>query len=45
MEMRSYGVLIGTTQGMRELSLCSDAVLTLDDLSQDLPVLNDIFAI
>jgi uncharacterized protein with von Willebrand factor type A (vWA) domain len=45
MEMRSYGVLIGTTQGMRELSLCSDAVLTLDDLSQDLPILNDIFAI
>ena len=45
MEMRSYGVLIGTTQGMQELSLCSDAVLTLDDLSQDRMILNDIFAI
>ena len=45
MEMRSYGVLIGTTQGMQELAACADAVLTLDDLSQDLPILTDIFAI
>lgn len=45
MEMRSYGVLIGTTQGLQELSLCIDAVLTLEDLSQDLPILHDIFAI
>jgi uncharacterized protein with von Willebrand factor type A (vWA) domain len=45
MEMRSYGVLIGTTQGMQELAACADAVLALDDLSQDLPILTDIFAI
>jgi hypothetical protein len=43
-DVAECGVLIGTTQGMQELAACADAVLTLDDLSQDLPVLTDIFA-
>jgi uncharacterized protein with von Willebrand factor type A (vWA) domain len=45
MEMRSFGVLIGTRQGEGELASCTDAVLTLDNLAEDLPILQTIFAI
>ena len=44
-KMRCYGVLIGTDQGVKALGRISDAVMTLDDLRQDLDVLEIIFAI
>jgi hypothetical protein len=43
--MRCYGILIGTDQGVKALGRISDAVMTLDDLRQDLDVLETIFAI
>src|SRR5215813_3740384 len=43
--MRSYGVLIGEARGLEVLGRISDAVMTLDDLKQDLDVLETIFAI
>jgi uncharacterized protein with von Willebrand factor type A (vWA) domain len=44
-KMRCYGVLIGTDQRVKTLGRISDAVMTLDDLRQDLDVLETIFAI
>jgi uncharacterized protein with von Willebrand factor type A (vWA) domain len=44
-KMRCYGILIGTEQGATTLGRISDAVMTLDDLKQDLDVLETIFAI
>jgi hypothetical protein len=44
-KMRCYGILIGTEQGASTLARISDAVMTLDDLKQDLDVLDTIFAI
>ena len=43
--MRAYGVLIGTNQGAGELAGVTDALLTLHNLQEDLPVLQTIFAI
>lgn len=43
--MRCYGVLIGADQGIEALARISDAVMTLEDLRQDLDVLETIFAI
>ncbi|MCI0392139.1 MAG: hypothetical protein MOB07_25695 [Acidobacteria bacterium] len=42
---RCYGILIGTDHGTEALSRISDAVMTLDDLKQDLDVLESIYAI
>jgi uncharacterized protein with von Willebrand factor type A (vWA) domain len=44
-KMRCYGILIGTEQGASTLGRISDAVMTLDDLKQDLDALETIFAI
>jgi len=44
-KMRCYGVLIGMEYGAEALDRISDAVMTLDDLKQDLDVLETIFAI
>jgi hypothetical protein len=43
--MSCYAVLIGTNQGAELLGRISDAVLTLDDLKQDLDVLQKVFSI
>jgi uncharacterized protein with von Willebrand factor type A (vWA) domain len=43
--MRCYAVLIGTNQGADLLGRISDAVMTLDDLKQDLDVLQKLFSI
>jgi uncharacterized protein with von Willebrand factor type A (vWA) domain len=43
--MRCYAVLIGTNQGAELLGRTSDAVMTLDDLKQDLDVLQKVFSI
>jgi uncharacterized protein with von Willebrand factor type A (vWA) domain len=43
--MRCYAVLIGTNQGADLLGRISDAVMTLDDLKQDLDVLQKVFSI
>jgi hypothetical protein len=44
-KMRCYSVLIGTDQGVKAFGPISDALMTLDDLRQDLDVLETIFAI
>jgi uncharacterized protein with von Willebrand factor type A (vWA) domain len=44
-KMRCYSILIGTEQGASTLGRISDAVMTLEDLRQDLDVLETIFAI
>jgi uncharacterized protein with von Willebrand factor type A (vWA) domain len=44
-KMRCYGILIGTDHGAEALGHISDAVMTLDDLKQDLDILETIFAI
>lgn len=41
--MRAYGVLIGTRQGAGVLASLTDAMLTLDSLQDDLPILETIF--
>ena len=43
--MRAYGILLGTREGMHALASIADAVLTIDNLSDDMPVLQTIFAI
>lgn len=43
--MRTYAVLIGTDQGAEVLATLSDALLTLDNLTADIPVLETIFAV
>ncbi len=45
-EMRAFGVLIGTDTGAAGvLSRITDALLTLDNLREDLPVLETLFAV
>ncbi len=44
-ETHVYGVLIGTDQGAAELASISDAMLTLEQLENDLPTLQQIFSI
>ena len=44
-KMRCYGVLIGTDHGTEALGRISDAVMTLDNLKQDIDVLETIFSI
>jgi uncharacterized protein with von Willebrand factor type A (vWA) domain len=44
-KMRCYSILIGMDHGAKALGRISDAVMTLDDLKQDLDVLETIFAI
>ena len=43
--MRAYGILLGTRVGMHALAQVADAVLTIDNLSDDMPILQTIFAI
>ena len=43
--MRAYGILLGTREGMHALAQVADAVLTIDNLNDDMPVLQSIFAI
>jgi hypothetical protein len=43
--MRCFAVLIGTREGAGLLTGLSDALLTLDDLADDGPALQIIFAI
>ena len=43
--MRAYGILLGTREGMYALAQVADAVLTIDNLSDDMPILQTIFAI
>lgn len=43
--MRAYAVLIGTDDGAGVLASISDALLTLDNLADDMPVLETIFAV
>ena len=43
--MRCFAVLIGTREGAGLLAGISDALLTLDDLADDGPALQTIFAI
>ena len=43
--MRAYGILLGTREGMHALASITDAVLTIDNLSDDMPILQTIFAI
>jgi hypothetical protein len=43
--MRAYGILLGTREGMHILAAITDAVLTIDNLNDDMPVLQSIFAI
>jgi uncharacterized protein with von Willebrand factor type A (vWA) domain len=43
--MRAYGILLGTREGMQALASITDAVLTIDNLQDDMPVLQTIFAI
>src|SRR5262245_11304407 len=44
-KMRCYGGLIGTDHGADALGRISDAVMTLDNLKQDIDVLETIFSI
>jgi uncharacterized protein with von Willebrand factor type A (vWA) domain len=44
-DMRAYGILLGTREGMHVLASITDAVLTIDNLQDDMPVLQTIFAI
>ena len=43
--MRAYGVLIGTREGAAVLAQITDAMLTLDNLQDDVPVLETIFSV
>jgi len=43
--MRCYGILIGADRGLDALGRISDAVMTLDDLKQDLDVRETIYVI
>lgn len=43
--MRAYGILLGTHEGMHALAAIADAVLTIDNLQDDMPILQTIFAI
>src|SRR6266508_3107965 len=43
--MRAYGILLGTREGMHALAAIADAVLTIDNLQDDMPILQTIFAI
>jgi len=43
--MRAYGILLGTREGMHALAGVTDAVLTIDNLQDDMPILQAIFAI
>ncbi len=43
--MRAYGILLGTRAGMHALASITDAVLTIDNLQDDMPILQTIFAI
>jgi uncharacterized protein with von Willebrand factor type A (vWA) domain len=43
--MRAYGILLGTREGMHALASITDAVLTIDNLNEDMPILQTIFAI
>lgn len=43
--MRAYSILIGSDEGEETLQAFSDAVFCLDDLTDDLPALETIFAI
>ncbi len=43
--MRAYGILLGTREGMHALAQVTDAVLTIDNLQDDMPILQTIFAI
>ena len=43
--MRAYSILIGSAEGEETLREFSDAVFCLDDLADDLPALETIFAI
>lgn len=44
-EMRAFGILIGTSQGAGTLASITDAMLPLEMLKNDMPVLEQIFAI
>ena len=44
-EMRAYAVLIGTTEGADVLASMTDALLTLDNLGEDMDVLQTMFAV
>ncbi|HKC89454.1 MAG TPA: hypothetical protein VKG02_25955 [Blastocatellia bacterium] len=43
--MRCYSILIGMDHGAEALGRISDAVMTLDNLKQDIDVLETIFSI
>jgi hypothetical protein len=43
--MRAYGILLGTREGLHVLAAIADAVLTIDNLQDDMPILQAIFAI
>ena len=43
--MRVYGILLGTREGMHALAQVADALLTIDNLQDDMPILQTIFAI
>jgi len=43
--MRAYGILLGTREGMHALASIAAAGLTIDNLNDDMPVLQAIFAI
>ncbi|MFV9505461.1 MAG: hypothetical protein AB4911_12975 [Oscillochloridaceae bacterium umkhey_bin13] len=43
--MRAYSVLIGTNEGAHVLAQISDALLTLATLTDDMPILETIFAV
>src|SRR6266498_2342060 len=43
--MRAYGILLGTREGMHALASIADAVLTIDNLQDDMPILQTILAI
>src|SRR6266498_843958 len=42
--MRAYGILLGTREGMHALASIADAVLTIDNLQDDMPILQTILA-
>ncbi len=43
--MGAYGILLGTREGMHALASIADAVLTVDNLQDDMPILQTIFAL
>lgn len=44
-DMRAYGVLIGTNDGAGVLASVTDAMMTLDNLTEDTDVLETLFAV